>query len=377
MEYADASALVLRVITSVLMPAEVQIKQFELSEQKELLSFLRLAYPDDPRRSDPEFWKWHTLENPYTSQADIPLWIAKDGDRVVGQVAGIPMELNVNGAARRAIWIVDLVVLEAYRGRGLGKQLMLAGRNYGPPVCALGFNESSGPILLALNWTPLGPISRHQKLLFPGNTLKQVSSFAPLRGLVNLSYAIVRRGASNSLPSNQFEVSEISEFDESFDDLWQRARNQWKCSVTRSSRFLEWQFKLQPGKKFVILGLRDGARLAGYVVLFFRKPEHSNLIAKAAIADIVYDANYGSELIAALLQAALREAISQRAGAVVTDIQDPRLEEYLRKLGFWSVTPRASFMVYDPRTEPAMYEMSNWFLTRADSDVSIFEDPNL
>ena len=129
-------------------------------------------------------------------------------------------------------------------------------------------------------------------------------------------------------------------------------------------------------QKFYVLGLKDGAKLAGYVVLFFRKAQ-SNLIAKAAITDIVYDADYGPGLIAALLQTALQKAISLRAGSLVTDIQDQHVEEQLRNLGFWSVKPRASFMVYDPLAPPAMYEMATWFLTRADSDVSIFEDPNM
>jgi hypothetical protein len=89
------------------MPSEVQIKQFELSDQQALLSFLREAYTDDPRKSETTFWKWHYLENPYTSLDDIPLWIVKDGDRVVGQLATIPVDLKVGGLS--GSWILSSI----------------------------------------------------------------------------------------------------------------------------------------------------------------------------------------------------------------------------------------------------------------------------
>ena len=92
------------------MPDEVQIKQFELSDEQALLSFLRNAYPDDPRKSDPAFWKWHYLENPFTSVDDVPLWVVKNGREVVGQLATIPVDLKVGEETTRAIWILDFIV---------------------------------------------------------------------------------------------------------------------------------------------------------------------------------------------------------------------------------------------------------------------------
>jgi hypothetical protein len=171
-------------------------------------------------------------------------------------------------------------------------------------------------------------------------------------------------------------VREVKEFDASFDDLWQRARGQWPCAVERNARYLEWQFMRQPGKRFDVLGLYDGERLIGYVVLFFRKPEEAGAPQKAAITDLCYDASGSRQVIDELLKAALRLALERRAGSIVTDVLDARVEDRLRDFGFRRIKTAPEFIA-SPGAPQFLYDPGNWFLTRADSDVSIFEQPNL
>jgi GNAT superfamily N-acetyltransferase len=359
------------------MPPDVQIKQFELSDQEGVLSFLRLAYTDDPRKSDPAFWKWHYLENPYTSLDDVPLWIVKDGERVVGQAATILVELKVGEETRKGIWILDFILLPEYRGQKLGKRLLQLARETYPTMMALGFNEASGNVLRSLEWVPMGAINRYQKLLYPGYGLKEIASIGPLRKLVNLAYFPFRIGSRQTKPEHDYAIREVSRFENSFDDLWRRAAQRYSCAVVRGSSFLEWQFMRQPGKKFEVLGLYETKRLVGYVVLFFRKPQRGNAPLKAAITDICYDSDRAEEKIDELLKAALRLSIERRAGSLVTDVRDPKVEQRLLRLHFWPIKKSPPFMVYSPNRRELMYEPDNWFLTRADSDVSVFEDPNL
>jgi GNAT superfamily N-acetyltransferase len=359
------------------MPDNVQVKQFELSDQDAVLAFLRVAYSDDPRKSDPAFWKWHYLENPYTSLDDIPLWIVKDGERVVGQAATILVELKVGDETRQGIWILDFILLPEYRGQKLGKRLLQLARETYPTMMALGFNDASGNVLRSLEWVPMGAINRYQRLLFPGHGLKELAALAPLRGLVNLGYAALRPGSRETAARGNYTIREVSGFDGSFDDLWRRASERYACAVARGSSFLEWQFLRQPGKKFDVLGLYEGSRLVGYSVLFFRKPDRGNAPPKAAITDICYDSSSPEEIIDELLKAALRLSLERRAGSLVTDVRDPKVEERLRQLRFFQIKKSPPFMVYSPSQRELMYEPQNWFLTRADSDVSVFEDPNL
>lgn len=359
------------------MPGEVQIKQFELAEQEVLLAFLREAYRDDPRKSDPEVWKWHYLENPYTSLDDIPLWIVKDGERVVGQAATILVELKVDDEIRRAVWILDFILLPEYRGQKLGKRLLQLARQTYPTMLALGYNEMSGNVLTSLEWVRMGMIDRYQRLLFPGYGLKEVATIPPLRGLINLGYAPFRPSRNATIPNTRFEVREVADFDSAFDELWKRASKNFPCAVERRSAFLNWQFRRQPGKKFAVLGVYKAERLVGYAVLFFRKPKQANAPPKAAITDICYDPENGAAIIDELFKTALRRCVERRAGSLVTDVRDPLLAERLRSFGFFRIKQAPPFMVYSPDKRELMYEPDNWFLTRADSDVSIFEGPNL
>ena len=358
------------------MPHDVQIKQFELSDQEALLSFLRIAYANEPRKSDPAFWKWHYLENPYTSLNDIPLWIVKDGGRVVGQAATILVQLKVQEETRQAIWILDFILFPEYRGQKLGKRLLLLARQTYPTMFALGFNEQSGNVLRSLDWVPMGAVHRYQRVLYPGQALAELSTVAPLRELANLAYAPFRSGLTQASANTRYAVREVTNFDAPFDDLWRRVSPQWPCAVIRSSRFLKWQFMQQPGKKFDVLGLYEEEQLSGYIVLFFRKAEHGGP-SKAAISDICYDASHAEEVIDELLKAALRLAIERRAGSLVTDVLDPKVEARLLQLGFWRIKTSPEFMVYSPTRRELMYDPGNWFLSRADSDVSIFEEPNI
>lgn len=359
------------------MPSDVQIKQFELSDQAALLSFLRRAYPGEPRRGDVAFWKWHFLENPHAEPGDIPVWLAKDGNEIVGQMATIPVMLKVGQEEKRAIWSIDFIMLHEYRGRGLGKRLVHAAQeSYCKTMMELGHNEQSGAVFRSLKWVELGNINRYHKLLFPGDALKEISRFGPLRSFTNLIYKPFRPRLSAPSESG-FALRDVTAFDSSFDDLWRDANVQWPCSVVRGSSFLEWQYLRQPGKKFDVLGYYEKDRLLGYVVLFFRKPEPGGVLSKAAITDICYCATNTEKVIDALLTGALRLAIKRRAGGLVTDVLDVRVEQRLQRFGFWRIRKSPPFMVHSVEDQELIYERKSWFLTRGDADISIFEEPNL
>jgi hypothetical protein len=242
---------------------------------------------------------------------------------------------------------------------------------------ALGFNEQSERVLRSLKWVMMGRISRYHRLLFPGDALGEMSSFAPVRGALNLGYAPFRP-RPRSLSNKDTTLREVTSFDDSFDALWEEASAQWPCAVVRRARFLEWQFMRQPGKKFDVLGLYEKERLLGYVVLFFRKAERAGGgPPKAAISDLFYSKDAAVDVAEELLRAALRLAIERRAGSLVIDILDPHVEERLKRLGFWRIKNSPQFMTYAQDRQDLMYDLGKWFLTRADSDVSIFEQANL
>lgn len=355
------------------MPDDLVIEQIKLSDKGDLLAFLRKAYEDNPRHGDEKFWDWHFTESPYWERDNPSVWVAKVDGEIAGQLAAVPVELNLAGEQYRAIWILDLIVSPDFRRRGIAKKLALASIDYCPFV--LGINTSrqhSTELLEGLGWNIFTKIPRYQKMLFPGNAVRQIARFRSLASAVNAAFAPVRGGYAESE-----NVKLIETFDSSFDAMWAEARGQWPCSVSRTSRMLEWQFCRQPGKKFEILACIENGRLRGYTVVFFRTANKYGVIEKASISDICYTPDQADETIAMLLDASVKLAIERKAGTLVTDVIDERVESCLKHSGFWKVKSDVQLLANVPHHQDVVYNAKNWFLTRGDSDTSIFEAPNI
>lgn len=359
------------------MPNDIKIERLKLSERDNLLAFLQKAYADSPRMSDAGFWNWHFLETPHASQENLPIWIARSGEKIAGQLAAIPCEINAGGEKKEAVCILDFIVAPEFRRQGLGKRLVLAVEQSCPVMFCIGTDrQHTARLLESIGWAVIGNIPRYHKLLFPGNDVREIARLKLVREAVNFCFAPFRpRVKENFLGEN---VRFVEKFDESFDKLWAEAETQWSCVVRRDAKMLEWQFLRQPGKKFDVLGYYENEKLHGYAVLFFRQenPE-TGTISKAAISDICYHPKKPKETVDALLQAAVRLAVERRAGGLVTDATDDLIGERLRRLGFWRVKNPLLMMVKSPVRQDLLYNLQNWFLTRGDADISIFENSNL
>lgn len=354
------------------------IKQFELSEKPELLDFLQTAYSDNPRMSDSRFWDWHFLENPYVQTNNLPIWIAQDENKIVGQLAATPVKLKVGEELKDAIWILDLIVDSDYRGKGIAKKLVLAAEEFCPLGLGVNTNEQTAPLLLQkLGWVIVDKIPRYNKLLFPGEALREISRFSAARRFANFCFAPLRPRVQQNFFGENSNLRFVEKFDYSFDDLWKESSNQWTCGVARESAFLDWQYNCQPGKKFDVLGFYENEKLLGYVVLFFRKRDSSGALPKAAVTDLCYHPSKPVETIDALLCGALQLALERRAGTIVTDVVDFLIAERLKHFGFGRVKNPLQLMVKSAGQQEILYDSSRWFLTRGDSDTSIFEHPNL
>ena len=112
--------------------------------------------------------------------------------------------------------------------------------------------------------------------------------------------------------------------------------------------------------------------------MFFREPNKHGVVEKAAISDVYYGPTHADETITMLLDEAVKLAIERKVGTVVTDVIDDRVERILKHAGFWRVKSDLQLLANVPAEyQDVVYNASNWYLTRADSDISIFEAPNI
>jgi GNAT superfamily N-acetyltransferase len=350
-----------------------EIARLGRDELSLLSEFLKRAYPGDHKWT-PAYLDWYFLQNPNTGDQGPPVWVVKSGGEIVGQVATIPVELKAGEAATRAAWILEFILLPEFRGQGLGKRLVEeVGKSY-PTMITLGINEASTRVFASLGWKPLGGIHRYHRMLYLGSAAKRGGFAGGALDLLSLPLRIFPGGRQQA---GRFEVRHDLALDRELDALWERASRQWQAGVRREHQYLTWQFRNQPGKKFEMIKLYERGTLAGYAVLFFRRPGAAGRPPKAAISDLVYDERESDEVIDGLLEASLQMAIERQAGSLVTDVLDLRLESRLKKRGFWRIEKSPRFMASSTEFSRVLYRPENWYLTRADSDVSIFEEPNI
>ncbi len=353
------------------------VKQFELSEKDALLSFLRTAYADNPRMSDERFWNWHFLENPYTAPDNLPIWIAKENEEIVAQLAATLIKLKIGAAEKPSMWILDLIVRPDFRRRGLGKKLAAEAVRFCP--LGLGMNtaeQHSTALLESVGWKMIGRIPRYGKLLFPGEALKEISGNRLLRRAANFTFAPMRSKYTKQSLRQMKNLRVVENFDASFDELWRAASAHRTCAVAREKVLLDWQYKNQPGKKFDVLGFYENEKLHGYIVLYFRRKESNGALSKAAITDVLYHPSKAQTIVDALINGALRLAVERRAGALVTDVLDNLVQKRLEYFGFSRVKNPLQLLVKNPEQNPTLEDLNEWFITRGDSDTSIFEEPN-
>src|SRR5204862_2214391 len=86
----------------------------------------------------------------------------------------------------------------------------LAARESYPTMLTLGINEQSTAVFNSLKWKSLGGIHRYQKLLFPGEVIREARNFGPLREILNLSFAPFRPRLARDL-KRESSVRERSE----------------------------------------------------------------------------------------------------------------------------------------------------------------------
>lgn len=349
----------------------------QLSDMDAILAFLAENFPDNPRQSNRKFWMWHYVDHPNSHPGEIPIWIAKSNERIAGQLATIPVELNVGSTTVPAIWILDLMVDPEFRRRGIMKRLVLEAQKQFPFMLATASTrQHSAAMFKGLGWTVFSRVPRYHRPLFPGHAVKEISRLAPVRAFANIIFAPFRP-SKGQMARASTQVRPVTKFDSQFDDLAEQCRRRSPCSIRHSATYLKWQFEDQPLKKYEVLGYYEGNQLKGYVTVFFRRASAGGFIDKAAISDICYHPDFASKVVDILILAALDLAVARRAGGLVTDVMDALLEDRLKYFGFWPIKSEIEIMAIGPEGNDIMYDPSNWYLTRGDSDISIFEDPNL
>jgi len=317
------------------------------------------------------YWAWKIVANP-ERRAGVPDgFVAREGGDVIGSIGQIPVLLDVGDAVVPAVWAVDLIVDPRAQGRGVAKALFARQRESNAIALSTGYAPDSVTSRVARGAGFQGfPTLRY---LFKMLTTRLVARRLPLAahlGRIPLgAWRRVRRPNAARL-----RCEELTAFPPAFDALWRTVAGETAVAVRRDRRTMTWRYLDNPFDRYRVLGVWDGAALAGCLV--FKVVRHERL-TYGAIAEIVVPA--ADELTRQTLLAWALEEL-ERAGAdiVKTLATAPHLERALGRAGFYAFGSRCDFVIgavdaaraaLRQRVDPA-----GWYLTKGDCDLDMVPD---
>ncbi len=250
-----------------------QIQKADLDNDGEfIVDFWKRNFPTWPVQK----FQWLYRENIY-GPADC--WLLKEtGSRnIVGAQAVFPRLVYCSGKPFLAGTIGDLGVDERHRTLGPALQLQKAAaescRNgkyaflYGYP------NERSEPVAKRAGFQVVGNSDRMARVFNSGPYLARVIRIPLLPWVAGkiADQAIGILARENRIRTySEYRSVLLDHTDESFDELWEKARNNYRLIGARNHEFLSWRFVNCPLRKYQIFSLQriSNNSLAGYVVYY-------------------------------------------------------------------------------------------------------------
>ncbi len=360
------------------------------SDAPAIARFIEEAYGERARYKAAPRWNWQFVDNPFGrgDGDELPIWVAVDGDMVVGQIGVQNTLLQVDGKTREAGWAVEIMILPSHRGGGLGHRLHNAVADDVDILMALTMARASrrlaerqGCVTLAevpqlTRWVRLDATDVRRYLLVRTANHRRAHVAARVgcdafrfhvifprlvNPLLRLRDLVTQPLRGRRLAS----VAEVDRFGPEIDELWERTRRDHRVISPRDARFLNWRFVECPGLSYRRFVARRDGRAVGYVVLRRAEPVE---LPQGIIVDL-YAADGDVQTLDELVRHSLAffgDSVSTvDCGTSVADLQ-----RVLRKRGFFRTRAHHPTCVCsDTALSHRLAELRNdWFLSKADQD---------
>jgi N-acetylglutamate synthase-like GNAT family acetyltransferase len=217
-------------------------------------------------------WKWKFLDNP---SGKVCIFVAQDGNRIVGQYAILPTWMNLHGEKVMGGQSLDIMTHPDYRKQGifvsLAKQCFDQAASQDISVLYVFPNEQSYPgFVNRLGWYDIGNLPKLIRILNRKVIIERTTNSAAIAGLFEKPVELllkVLKGCVRPRPSAHVEIRKIDTFDDRLDSLWKRINDKASLGVWKDSSYLNWRYLLCPEKQYTMLVAEENSTLVGVAVL--------------------------------------------------------------------------------------------------------------
>jgi hypothetical protein len=349
--------------------ARFEISRYQETDRTHFLDFRRDHYGPGSVQAEPAYVDWQFRDAPGVKELGAHLWIARQGNRVVGAQGCIRTSLQSGEERIRAAWVVDFAVRGEMRDSGIGKALGAASRR--EPLTRLILDATAPAMHLAAraDYQRVGVVPLFVRPLAPAELLRAHGAPRWLASVSRVAGRILGAlgdRAISAAQDQQIELLETSAFDERADKLFADISVHYPFICRRDRAWLEWRFERYPlQRRYRLFHLMRGGEAAGYAVL--RMGTHWGIPA-----GVIVDYLCLPEVILPLL-GRCAEWFREAGAAVISCLHfNPFAAQPFRKAGFFRRKSGWPLLVRPESGRDAAHPLADsrrWFLTAGDSNV--------
>lgn len=341
------------------------VSRYRPEDKRHVEALYRRVFGVDSAEANRLRWDWQYKRNPHMPPDGPLIWLAREGQTVVGQYATMPVKLLVQGKEIDAAWGMDVMVAPERQRQGLGEVLFRTwDRNVGASL-GLGLSDSSYRLFGKLRWPDVGPVPCFVKPLTRRALRRPGWSVGANKLLSAITLPWIRL-ISRTRPL-QGEVRVIRHFDQQFDALWARVSPHFAFIVKRDAAYLNWKYIQAPHVRYTIAVLERDGEAAGYIV--YRHVQEARGRVTIIVDWLTAPDDHAGTLT--LLRWVDREARAANSDKIRGFAMHAGYRKLLRQSGYFAVKSTMEFVVkvnaVDP--PPAFYQQTDtWHVTLGDSD---------
>jgi len=327
-------------MTSVIRPA----KEGDVTK---LIGFFKEMYRPEHITTGKDYLMWQYRDAAanrfYPDYSNLLLF---DGEEIAGHLGLIPYVFEANGRKMKGAYLASGILRKDLYGTGAGALLIKEAEKYFDLLYTTGYNQRIAPIYKLHNWS---------------------EEYFLKRWIYNNS--------GSAEVKNNPQIYKIQSFDHEWDAVWEKLKNNYKITIDRSGKYLNWRFKDNPFVKYAILYAKSG----GYIVL---RKEDGDEFKACRIVDFIAGPDCALELLCAAIDFIKKDKIDFLDFFCSSDMHGEALE-------------RAGFEIYNPEINPeppifilpadrartkinfiykfinpglSNYKFQDWFVVKADGD---------
>ena len=251
-----------------------KVSPYVSGDKAGILALNQIQY-GDVALSHESYFDWLFGQNP-AGEPIIPVARENGTSQVVGFAMFVPMRVVHGGKTSRALLGANLLVDRNYRRQGMSNVIENTGSDIARSERGYGFfytfpNTNSLPGTVKRGSRVVARIPLLIRPLDIDSLAKTHISHPVVQWFVRIGWNLAsnlvwpeRKPGDGRTPVT---VVPITEFDSSYDGLWDEVKTKYDTMLIRDRAFLNWRFVEIPDRSYHILSARQDGKLLGYVVL--------------------------------------------------------------------------------------------------------------